>query len=467
MLETTKLSLFNTLTRTIELFQPIRLGEASLYTCGPTVYNYAHIGNLRTYIFEDILRRALERFGFKVHHVMNITDVGHLESDADDGDDKMALASKREQKSPWDIARYYEEAFFKDCESLNSIRPTVVCRATEHIVEMQSMVSTLIDKGFAYVVEGNVYFRISKFKDYAKLSRRNLDELLDGARVDVDHRKENPLDFVLWFSQSKYPNQIMKWDSPWGVGFPGWHIECSAMASKYLGEHLDIHCGGVDHVSVHHSNEIAQSEGCFGHQWVNTWMHGEFLVLDKGKMSKSKGGFLTLKTLSEHGFEPIHYRYLCLGAHYRSQLFFSYESLQAAKNAFESLKNRVISWKLDPKKGVHPEKANDYLQRFNDAVAHDLDMPIAMSVLWEMVKDVELGTQKQLELILTFDQILGLGISDFEKVNLEPELLELVKQREEARAQKDFKRSDELRMILLDRNICLKDTASGTDWYMK
>lgn len=431
------------------------------------MYNYAHIGNLRTYVFEDVLRRVLERTGFHVKHVMNITDVGHLESDADAGDDKMALASKREQRSPWDIAKYYEEAFFRDCAQLNLEKPTVVCRATEHIVEMQAMVFKLIENGYAYVVDGNVYFRISKFAGYAKLSKRNLDELLDGARVDVDSRKESPLDFVLWFSQSKFPNQIMQWDSPWGRGFPGWHIECSAMASKYLGEHIDIHCGGVDHISVHHSNEIAQSEGCFGHSWVNTWMHGEFLVLDKGKMSKSSGGFLTLKSLEEHGFEPLHYRYLCLGAHYRSQLFFSFEALQAAKNAFEALKNRVISWRLDPQKGVYPEKAAEYSKRFDDALANDLDMPIALSILWEMAKDSDLGGKTQLDLFTQFDQVLGLGVKHFQKVMLPDDLLVLVKEREVARTHKDWAKADELRKELFGRGICLKDNSSGTDWYLK
>ena len=459
--------LYNTLTRKIEDFTPLNPPKVGMYTCGPTVYDFAHIGNLRTYIFEDILRRVLERFGYQVNHVMNITDVGHLESDADDGDDKMALASKREKKSPWDIAKYYEKMFFKDCAALNLIKPTIVCRATDHITDMQAMVQQLIQKDYAYVVDGNVYFRISKFKDYAKLSKRNLDELLEGARVDIDNRKENGLDFVLWFSQSKFPNQIMQWESPWGRGFPGWHIECSAMASKYLGEHIDIHCGGVDHISVHHSNEIAQSEGCFGHQWVNIWMHGEFLVLDKGKMSKSTGYFLTLKSLENHGFEALHYRYLCLGAHYRSQLFFSFEALQAAKNAFESLKNRVISWKLDPQKGAHPEKAARYLEQFNQALSNDLDMPVALSVLWEMVKDLSLGSKAQLNLITQFDQVLGLGVDKFEKVLLSEDLMALVQEREEARANKNWVLADELRKSLLEQGICLKDSPVGTDWYLK
>lgn len=462
-----ELSFFNTLKRHVETFKPIEPGKAGLYTCGPTVYNYAHIGNLRTYIFEDILSRTLSLAGFQVDHVMNITDVGHLESDEDAGDDKMALASKREKKSPWDIARYYEEAFFKDCAALNLLRPNLVCRATEHIEEMQTMISTLIAKGLAYSVDGNVYFRISKFKDYAKLSRRNLDEMLDVARVDVDTRKEDPRDFVLWFSQSKFPNQIMKWESPWGVGFPGWHIECSAMASKYLGEHFDIHCGGIDHISVHHTNEIAQSEGCFGHQWVNVWMHGEFLVLDKGKMSKSSGEFLTLQTLIKNGFDPMHYRYLCLGAHYRSQLFFSYEALEGAKNAFESLKNRVIGWKLDPQKGSTPEKAAEYKARFEKALANDLDMPVALSVLWEMAKDAGLGSAAQLQLIAHFDQVLGLGVDKFQKPTLSEDLMTLIADRENARSSKDWAKSDDLRNQLAEKGVFLKDGATGTDWYIR
>ncbi|MBH1988443.1 MAG: cysteine--tRNA ligase [Myxococcaceae bacterium] len=459
------LKLYNTLSRAIEPFKPNQAAKASLYTCGPTVYHYAHIGNLRTYVFEDVLSRTLQRFGFHVEHVMNITDVGHLESDSDVGDDKMELASKREKKSPWEVARYYERAFFQDTEALNILKPTIVCRATEHVAEMQHMIQKLISNGFAYVVEGNVYFRIHRFEDYSKLSRRNLEELMEGARVDIDSRKENPLDFVLWFSQSKYPNQVMKWESPWGVGFPGWHIECSAMALKYLGERIDIHCGGVDHISVHHTNEIAQTEGCLGHRWVNVWMHGEFLVLDKAKMSKSKGDFLTLSTLREQGFEAVHYRYFCLGAHYRSQLSFSYESLQASKNAFESLKNRVLGWRLEPKKGKAPEKKNSYQEAFKQALANDLDLPVAMRVLWDVVKDADLGTENQLELVEDFDQVFGLGVSQFERPVLSWELSQIVEERNQARAQKDWQKADELRQKLSTCGLQIKDTPKGPDWY--
>lgn len=462
-----QLHLFNTLTRQVEPFEPLEPGKVKLYTCGPTVYNYAHVGNLRTYVFEDILRRTLEKFKFHVEHVMNITDVGHLESDADEGDDKMALASKREKKSPWDIAKFYEKEFFKDADALHIVRPTLTCRATEHIDTMQKMVQGLIDNGLAYVVDGNVYFEVSKFPEYTRLSKQNLDDLLEGARVDIDTRKRDQRDFVLWFSKSKFPNQIMKWDSPWGDGFPGWHIECSAMASEYLGESIDIHCGGIDHISVHHTNEIAQAEGYFGHKWVNTWMHGEFLVLDKAKMSKSAGGFLTLKGLIDKGFDAVHYRYMCLGAHYRSELKFSFEALEAAKNAFETLKNRVVSWKFDPKKGKNSGKKTEYLKRFDEALANDLDMPIAMSVLWEAVRDAELGSEAQLELLKYWDSVLGLGVESFDKPELSAELMALVKEREEARAHRDWAKSDALRDQLLEQGICLKDGPSGTDWYLR
>jgi len=411
-----------------------------------------------------------------VNHVMNITDVGHLESDADEGEDKMAKAAKREAKSPWDIARFYEEAFFKDCDALHIKRPSIVCRATEHIKEMQDMVQTLEAKGLTYAVDGNVYFRISKFPTYSALSRMNLEELVEGHRVEIDKRKEDPRDFVLWFSQSKYPNQIMKWESPWGIGFPGWHIECSAMASKYLGEHIDIHCGGIDHITVHHTNEIAQSEGCFGHKWVNVWMHGEFLVVDKGKMAKSAGNFLTIGSLVEQGFDPLHYRYLCLGAHYRSQLFFSFEAMAAAKNAFEAFKNRVVSWKLGGAPGAGgagaPAAASKneaavaaYHERFWSALSNDLDMPIAMSVLWDMCKDQTLTGEDKLHLARDFDRVLGFGVDAFERPALDPELTALVRERESARAAKDWKKSDAIRDELKAKGLQLKDTAEGTQWY--
>jgi cysteinyl-tRNA synthetase len=397
---------------------------------------------------------------------MNVTDVGHLESDRDEGDDKMEIASKREKKSPWEIARFYEQAFFKDLEELRIKFPTIVCRATEHIQEMQDFVKELEAKGFAYEVDGNVYFRISNFPTYADFSRRNLSELLEGVRIEVDSRKENPLDFVLWFSNSKFPNQIMKWESPWGIGFPGWHIECSAMASKYLGDHFDIHCGGIDHISIHHTNEIAQSEARFGKRWVNLWMHGEFLVLQKEKMSKSLGNFLTLTTLKDKGYDPLHYRYLCFGAHYRSQLFFSLEALDGARNAFESLKNRVLSFRLNPEKPKNEERKNQLKQAFFTAMEKDLDTPVALAIVWESLKDQTISNTEKLNLMRDFDVILGFGVDEFSAPILSSQHMSLIKNREEARKNKDWARSDAMRDQLLQDGICIKDTKDGTEWYL-
>ncbi|MCA9507146.1 MAG: cysteine--tRNA ligase [Myxococcales bacterium] len=460
------LALFNTMSRKIEPFKSISPDEVKLYACGPTVYNFAHIGNLRTYIFEDLLRRTLEHAGYKVEHVMNVTDVGHLQSDADEGDDKMSLAAKKEAKSPWEIAKFYEKAFFEDMSKLHIKKPTIVCRATEHIEEMQDFVSQLEKKGYTYNVDGNVYFRINKFPSYTALSRRNLEELQEGARVEVDKRKENPLDFVLWFSNSKFPNQIMKWPSPWGEGFPGWHIECSAMASKYLGEHFDIHCGGIDHISIHHSNEIAQSEACFGKKWVNWWMHGEFLVLQKDKMAKSAGNFLTLTSLIDKGYDSLHYRYLCLGAHYRSQLIFSFEALDGARNAFESLKNRVLSFKLNPESPKNRERKDQLKQDFFAAMENDLDTPVALSVMWESLKDNSISNTEKLELMKDFDEILGLDVDSFQAPLLDEEHMALIKSREAARLNKDWSQADALRDQLLKDGICIKDTKDGTQWYL-
>lgn len=460
------LTLFNTLTRKVEPFTPIKPGVVSLYACGPTVYNFAHIGNLRTYIFEDILRRTIEYSGLALHHVMNITDVGHLQSDADEGDDKMSLAAKKEAKSPWDIAKFYEQAFFKDLALLHIKKPEHVCRATEHIQEMQDFVLELEKKGFTYNVDGNVYFRINKFPKYAELSRRNLDELLEGARVEVDTRKENPLDFVLWFSQSKFPHQIMKWPSPWGEGFPGWHIECSAMASKYLGDHFDIHCGGIDHISIHHSNEIAQSEAHFGKKWVNWWMHGEFLVLQKEKMSKSSGSFLTLSSLIDKGYDPLHYRYLCFGAHYRSQLFFSFEALDGARNAFESLRNRVLSFKLNPDAAKNPQRTKELKAAFFDAMLEDLNSPKALAILWESLKDSTIANSEKLALMRDFDCVLGFDVDTFSAPQLTTEQMSLVEKREGARSNKNWAEADALRDALLAEGICIKDTKEGPQWYL-
>ncbi|MFZ4700723.1 MAG: cysteine--tRNA ligase, partial [Candidatus Methylumidiphilus sp.] len=385
---TKTLNFFNTRSRRIEPFVPITPGEVGLYCCGPTVYNYAHIGNLRTYFFEDTLRRALEGAGYAVRHVMNITDVGHLQSDEDLGEDKMAIASRREGRSPWEIAKHYEAEFFRHTDLMNIQRPTVVCRATGHIADMIAMIQRLIEQGHAYESGGNVYYEVATFGQYGEFAQLQLANRQASERVELDPRKRAQFDFALWFSESKYPNQIMKWDSPWGEGFPGWHIECSAMASLYLGEHFDLHCGGIDHVPVHHTNEIAQAEGCFGHRWVNYWMHGEFLTLDADKMSKSSGNFLHLDRLAELGFEPLDYRYLLLTTHYRTQLQLSDDGLAGARAALKTLNNLIHDWRhADAQPGALPvreEVVNAHEDAFWEAIADDLHTPKALAIGWSV-----------------------------------------------------------------------------------
>jgi len=470
-----RLRFYNTLTRSKNDFIPIKAGHAGLYTCGPTVYHYAHVGNLRTYIFEDILKRTLKKAGYTVNHVMNITDVGHLTSDADEGEDKMIKAMLREKKSVWDIAKFYEKEFLNDYDRLGIQRPNVICRATEHIPEMINHVEGLVNKGIAYVVDGNVYFDITKFPAYADFGKLDLKQQQEGARVDTDGRKRNQADFVLWFSKSKSPNQVMKWESPWGVGFPGWHIECSAMASKFLGNQFDIHCGGIDHIPVHHTNEIAQSEAFYGHRWVNYWMHGEFLAVDSSKMSKSSGDFLTLGKLIEAGFDPVHYRFFCLNAHYRSSLNFSFQALEDSKKAFENLKNRVIEWRKEvatPSSSapdVLSQSSLDlsakYKERFWNQVADDLSLHLAMPILWEVVKDNNLTLQARVELLEDFDDVLGIGVKNFRQLELAAEQKVLVDQRAEARKEKKWQLADDLRRKLEGQGVFLKDYADHTDYY--
>ena len=459
------IKLFNTATREKEDFAPITPGIVRMYCCGPTVYNHQHIGNMRTYVFEDILHRAFEKYGYQVVHVMNITDVGHLQSDADSGDDKMMLAAKREQKSPWDIARMYEEEFFRFCDMLNIRRPNITCRATEHIDDMIKMVSALVDKGFAYVSQGNVYFDVSKFDRYADFARLKMEAHQQSDRVDHDERKRNQADFALWFSQSKFPDQIMKWDSPWGVGFPGWHIECSAMASKYLGERFDIHCGGIDHIPVHHTNEIAQAECCFGHKWVNVWCHSAFLNDETGKMSKSKGEFLTIDTLAREGYDPLDYRYFLLTAHYRGEIKFSYENLGAARTALAGLRERVLEWRSKGQLMAQLSATGEALrQRFLEAVADDLHMPRALTILWEVAKHDALSDSEKLTLVYEFDEIFGLNLSTHERRELSPEQRQLLDQRAQARADKNWAESDRLRDELLKLGVQVKDSREGTEW---
>lgn len=464
--------LYNTMTRNKEEFIPANKNKVGMYTCGPTVYNYAHIGNLRTYIFEDALKKSLEYVGYKVKHVMNVTDVGHLQSDGDEGEDKMALGASREHKTVWEIAKFYEDAFFEDCKKLNVKRPTVVCRATEHIEDMIKFVQKLEERGYTYESNGNVYFEIDKFEDYTKLANLSIDELEAGSRIEIDPNKKNPLDFVLWFTNSKFSNQIMQWDSPWGRGFPGWHLECSTMSIKYLGENIDIHCGGIDHIPVHHTNEIAQSEAALGHKWVNYWVHGEFLVLDGGKMSKSSGDFLTVSKLEEEGFSPLDYRYFCLQSKYRKQLVFSFESLKDAQNGYKALKKKIgtILTNIDETYNMNKELISGYQEKFKTQISDDLNIANAFTVLNEVIKDGELNNKEKAFLIEDFDKVFSLNLMTIEKevIEVDEKLINhLIEERNIARKEKNYKRSDEIRAQLLDMNIEVLDSKEGTSWRVK
>ncbi len=466
MAEKPMIKLYNTLSRKKELFSPVSNDFIRLYTCGLTVYNYAHIGNLRTYFFEDILRRVLEYFKYSIRHVMNITDVGHLESDADTGEDKLVVGARREGKTPQEIALFYEKIFFEDLASMNILPPHLICRASEHINDMIEFIKILIEKQYAYEIEGNVYFSIERFPEYGKLSGMPADKLIAGARIEIDPNKRHPDDFALWLSKSKFPNQIMQWESPWGRGFPGWHIECTVMAIKYLGERLDIHCGGVDHITVHHTNEIAQAEAYLGHKWCNYWLHGEWLVVSKEKMSKSKGGFLDLRAIAEYGYAPVHLRYLFLIAHYRQQLDFTSESLSAAKNAFENMKNRILELKTAQAETVDNEMLRAKIHsEFREAIADDLNTPVALSLVWKVLKETALSPRDKMSLIMDFDRIFGLGLSDLSRHNLPEDCYALIKEREQARQNKNWDEADRIRQLLADKGIGIKDTASGTDWY--
>lgn len=479
-----KIELYNTMGRQVQEFSPLEEGTVKLYTCGPTVYNYAHIGNLRTYIFEDVLRRLFEYAGYRVHHVMNVTDVGHLTDDADQGEDKMEKSSRESGKSVWEIAEFYTRAFFDDTRRLGILRPTVSPRATRHIEDMIDLIRRLEEKGHTYQAGGNIYFSIDTFPRYGSMALLDRQELQAGARIEVDSNKRNPHDFVLWFTRSKFGEQAMVWDSPWGKGYPGWHIECSAMSIRYLGEQFDIHCGGIDHIPVHHTNEIAQSEAATGKEWVRYWVHGEFLVIDKGKMAKSAGNFLTLQSLVDQGYHPMDYRYFCLGGHYRSQLQFSFESLDGAKNARKRLLGRIASLMeetgLDPfilSRGNLSRPGEAILQQFEDAVGQDMNMPKALAGLWQLVKS-DLPGEEKLAGIGEMDRILGLQLLETVWMDLnrlsDPgdgdaegdagEIEHLISQRSEARKAKDFARADEIRGILSGMGVEIKDTPEGTKW---
>lgn len=456
--------IYNTMSRSVEDFKPVSEEMVGMYTCGPTVYNYAHIGNLRTFIFEDVLKRTLRHAGYKVKHVMNITDVGHLTGDGDEGEDKMEKSARESGKSVWDIAKFYTDAFFRDEEALNIIRPDVVCEATKHIDQMIALIKRLEEGGHTYIAGGNVYFSIDTFPQYGSLAKLKLEELKSGARIEVDSNKRNPKDFVLWFTNSKFGNQAMMWDSPWGRGYPGWHIECSAMSMYYLGEQFDIHCGGIDAIPVHHTNEIAQSEAATGKQWVKYWMHGEFLITEKGKMSKSSGEFLTMPVLESKGFNALDYRYFCLGAHYRTQLQFSIEGLTGAANARKGLVERIA--RLGGTVSAQPgDAARAYMDEFDGFVFDDLATPKAMSVLWNMLKDENVSPADRLYAARYMDRVLGLKLDQIrpegDSSEFPPELMELIEARTKAKKEKNWAEADAIRARIEEMGYSVKDTPQG------
>ena len=461
-----EIKLYNTLSRSKEVFKPIKEGKVGVYSCGPTVYNYAHIGNLRTYVFTDILKRIFTFNGYKVKSVMNITDVGHLLSDADDGDDKMVKAAAEQNKTPEQIAEFYTAAFFKDCQRLNILRPDVTPKATEHIQEMLKVVRDLVAKGYAYETDDGIYFDISKFPDYGKLSRANLEEQLAGARVDVNLGKHHPADFAIW--KKAEPNHIMQWPSEWGMGYPGWHIECTAMSTKYLGEYFDIHTGGIDHVPIHHENEIAQVEAWLGHKAVNYWMHSEFMLVDGGKMSKHLKNTYTVDDLIEKGFSPMEFRYLCLNVQYRQKLNFTWESMESAKTSFKRLTSHLLSHKQSQNR-TDKKVIDEIMNEFHEAINDDLNVPMAMGVLWKMVK---LPLSKDIyEAALVMDRVFGL---DFDKISEESQKVEvpdfvekLAQQRLEARKQKNWAESDRLRGEIENAGFAVKDKADGYELVKK
>lgn len=469
------MKLYNTLSRNIEDFIPIDENLVKMYTCGPTVYNYAHLGNLRTYVHEDVLEKTLRYIGYPVKRVMNITDVGHLESDGDEGEDKMLKGAKRENKTVWEIAQHYTDAFFADIEKLNIKKADVVAKATDYISDYIEFIKVLEEKGFTYKANGNVYFDITKVKNYTKLSGMDLDQLRTASRenVDVDVHKKNPQDFVLWFTKSKFENQAMKWDSPWGVGYPGWHIECSVISLKNLGEQMDIHCGGVDHIPVHHTNEIAQTESFTGKDWVKYWWHGEFLIDNNGKMSKSSGEFLTLSLIEKKGFNPLSYRYFVLNSHYRKQLAFSFDSLASAENAYYKLKNRVktIKENADDKQAENTELVNKYKDEFKKCLEDDLNTANAITVLFNMLKSDEVSNNEKLSLTADFEKVLSLDLlkndeSDDNNVHddLAKYIEEMIEKRQEAKKNKNFQLADSIRAELLEKGIVLEDTRQGVNW---
>ncbi|MBN1813147.1 MAG: cysteine--tRNA ligase [Anaerolineae bacterium] len=472
------IQIYNTLTRRKETFQPIEPGKVRMYNCGPTVYDQAHIGNMRTYIFADLIRRGFEVLGYEVRQVMNITDVGHLTSDADEGEDRMLVGVRRTGRDPWEIAEHFTQLFFEDTAALNILRPHVVCKATEHIPEMIDLVQRLESRGYTYEIGDGIYFDVSRFPGYGQLSGQTLDEMRAGARVEVNPEKRHPADFALW--RKATPAHIMQWDSPWGCGFPGWHIECSAMSMKYLGETLDIHTGGEDHIATHHPNEIAQSEASTSKPFVNVWMHGRFLRWseDDRRMSKSSGEFLVVGDLGARGFDPLAFRYHCLTASYRVPLTFSWAGMESAAEGLRSLRENVRRLAEETREVTpHPNpppnggRGNAPTGRFRAAIADDFNVPEALAVTWETIRVANRttdGAEKRvlLEAVLDFDRVLGLGLVDAVDAEelLPADVAALIQQREAARAARDWTTADALRQAIRQHAYEIEDTPSGTRW---
>ncbi len=459
------LKLYNTLTRKKQIFKPLHDKRVGLYTCGPTVYKFAHIGNLRTYIFEDILQRVLEYSGYKVKRVMNITDVGHLTSDADTGEDKVEKEAKKEKKSVWEITKFYTNAFLNDIKELNIIKPKIIVPATKTVPNQIKIIKKLIEKKYAYETSKAIYFNVAKFKNYNKLSHQPLSEKITAAREEVieDLEKKHPADFVLWFKLTgRYKNHAMRWPSPWDLGFPGWHIECSAISTKYLGQPFDIHTGAVDHIGTHHTNEIAQSEAAFGKPLANFWLHAEHLLIQQEKMAKSGDNFITLDVLKQRGFNPLAFRYLALTAHYRSKLNFTWKSLAAAQNALGKLRESVLKIQKEIKKSaVLKTDFNEYHDKFLSHINNDLEMPRAIALLWNIIKSKKINPKIKYDLIINFDKVFGLNLGKIKIGKIPAPVLKLVKEREKYRQEKNFKKADEFRKKIRKLDWLIEDTTGG------
>lgn len=459
--------LYNTLTRKKEEFIPYDGKRVGFYTCGPTVYHYAHIGNMRNYIGHDILDKTLRYLGYDVTRVMNITDVGHLKSDSDSGEDKMVASAKREHKSVMDIAKFYTDAFFHDFDALNLRRPDIVSPATDNIDEYIKIISKLLEDGYAYQAGGNVYFDVSKVDDYYKLTNHKEDEMVVGVRdgVEYDNNKRNQADFALWFTKSKFDDQDLKWDSPFGVGYPGWHIECSGISIKYLGEHLDIHGGGVDNIFPHHTNEIAQSEAYLGHKWCNYWFHNEHLMDDSGKMSKSKGAILSVSRLIEEGYNPLAFKLMCLMSNYRKQLVFSYDILKQVEGAYNKLKNRVLA--INDIGELDTTKFGYYTDKFKDELSNDLNTANGITLIYDLLKDDSVNGHTKIEIINDFDKVFSLDLTKKTlntSIDMDKYIKDKIEERRIAKMNKNYELSDSIRDELLDKGIILTDTREVTTY---